>query len=478
MREIPLEQIQNRLRIENPWWPAPHQVPDLFRRYRARPYLQILYPLIIQTTVRRAVILMGPRRVGKTFLIHHSIQQLLSEKRCAPQRICYISVDHPLYVGCSLERLLEIFAATNQLDLEKEECFVFFDEIQYLKRWEVHLKALVDRYPNLKVIASGSAAAALRLKSDESGAGRFTDFHLPPLTFHEYLTLRGDEDLIEFPGEPGPVSIAPEELTLLNERFIHYLNFGGYPEVVLSEEIQANPGRFIRSDIIDKVLLRDLPSLYGISDIQELNSLFTTLAYNTAQEVSLEQLSQRSTVSKPTIKRYIEYLQAAFLIRVVHRVDRAGRHFKRANFFKVYLTNPSLRAALFSPIAEDDQATGALVETAVFSQWFHQDQQLHYARWDKGEIDLVHLPTPHQDGWAVEVKWSDRYVRRQELLREAIGFCAQNTIPSLIVTTRTKTQRGSRQGVRLDFVPASLYCLAVGHNLISGTSSEGKAPGY
>lgn len=62
---------------------------------------------------------------------------------------------------------------------------MFFDEIQYLKSWEVHLKALVDRYPNLKFVASGSAAAALRLKSNESGAGRFTEFLLPPLTVRQ-----------------------------------------------------------------------------------------------------------------------------------------------------------------------------------------------------------------------------------------------------------------------------------------------------
>ena len=92
--------------------------------------------------------------------------------------------------------------------------------------------------------------------------------------------------------------------------------------------------RYVRSDIIDKVLLRDLPSLYGIQDIQELNSLFMTLAWNTAQEVSLDGLSQRSGVSKPTLKRYMEYLEAAFLIKTVHRIDFNARRFKRVNFFQ------------------------------------------------------------------------------------------------------------------------------------------------
>jgi len=71
---------------------------------------------------------------------------------------------------------------------------------------------------------------------------------------------------------------------------------------------------------LDKVLLRDLPQLYGIKDIQELNSLFTLLAFNTAEEVALEPLSKRSGVGKQTIQKYIEYLEAAFLIKRVFRV--------------------------------------------------------------------------------------------------------------------------------------------------------------
>ena len=69
---------------------------------------------------------------------------------------------------------------------------------------------------------------------------------------------------------------------------------------------RQNPRRFIKSDIIDKVLLRDLPILYGISDIQELNSLFNTLAYNTGQELSLEDLSKTANVAKNTLVKNLE----------------------------------------------------------------------------------------------------------------------------------------------------------------------------
>ena len=320
------------------------------KKLKPRAYFDLFLPLLTEREVRRAIVLMGPRRVGKTVLIHHAIQALINDG-VRPQTICYISVDNPLYNGLSLEKLLDSYGQSTGLDPKSEQIYVFFDEIQYMRAWEVHLKSAVDAYANIKFTASGSAAAALRLKSEESGAGRFTDFPLPPLTFYEYLHLLDRTDMLKPPaasGEPGLGFFVPEDIDSVNEQFLEYLNFGGYPEVIFSPQIQQDPARFIKSDIIDKVLLRDLPSLYGISDIQELNYLFTTLAFNTANEISLGELAQNSGVAKNTIKRYIDYLEAAFLIKIVHRVDHNAKRFKRANFFKVYLTNPSMRAALFS----------------------------------------------------------------------------------------------------------------------------------
>ena len=89
----------------------------------------------------------------------------------------YVSVDHPLYNDLGLEALIDLYRKAADADLG-QTAYVFFDEVQYLKEWEVHLKVLVDREPSLKLIVSGSAAAALSLKSQESGAGRFTDFLL------------------------------------------------------------------------------------------------------------------------------------------------------------------------------------------------------------------------------------------------------------------------------------------------------------
>lgn len=463
MQMIEEEDILRRIRLENPWWESPHATTEQYRTWQPRAYLKLFLPLIRETGIRRAIVLLGPRRVGKTVMIHHAIQALLDEG-VLPKSICYFSVDSPLYNTLSIDKFLSYYSKATGVDLASTQLYLFFDEIQYLKEWEIHLKSLVDSYTNIKAVVSGSAAAALKLKSDESGAGRFTDFMLPPLTFYEYLELLNEGNCVS---RSSAGYFATDNIELLNEKFIYYLNFGGYPEVVFSPLIQADPARFIKSDIIDKVLLRDLPSLYGISDIQELNSLFTTLAFNTANEVSLEELSKGSGVSKNTIKRYIEYLEAAFLIQVIHRVDRSSKRFLRANYFKVYLTNPSMRAALFSPVAEDDRALPYLAETAIFAQWFHSESKLHYARWKDGEVDMVMLSSGTQKAiWALEIKWSDRYCEHPGELDSLIDYCIDSGLNEALVTSKTKTASCTIKDVFLDFTPASLYCYTVGYNII------------
>ena len=211
-------------------------------------------------------------------------------------------------------------------------------------------------------MVSGSAAAALKWHSTESGAGRFTDFMLPPLTFQEFIHLKGKENLMQkqnivYNGKEIPYWISPH-INELNNEFIQYLNFGGYPEVVFSEKIQQDMGRYIKNDIVDKVLLRDLPSLYGIKDVQELNRFFSYIAYNTGNEFSYEKMAKESGINKEMLKKYLEYLEAAFLIKVLNKVDINAKKLKRITSFKVYLTNPSLRTALFSPIKESDEEMG------------------------------------------------------------------------------------------------------------------------
>lgn len=457
------EQMIKRMSIDNPWWLSRTIAKD-YKDMPPRAYLSEFYPLVADTSVRRAIILMGPRRVGKTVMIYHAIDKLIAEG-VDPQKIIYISIDTPIYNNTSLEELFNYARQALKQEDNYDGYYVFFDEIQYLKNWEVHLKSLVDSYRTVKFVASGSAAAALKMKSNESGAGRFTDFMLPPLTFFEYLNLQNlNSIIVESRGKIAPYdSINIEEL---NRLFIDYINYGGYPEVVFSEKIRSNPGQYIKNDIIDKVLLRDLPSLYGITDIQELNKLFVHIAFRSGNEFSYEKLSSEAGIKKEILKKYLEYLEAAFLIKVVNRIDQNAKHLQRVTSFKIYLTNPSLRCALFSPIDDSDDFIGSMVETAIFAQWIQGGKSdFYYANWtkgrEKGEVDIVWMDPATQKAFSLaEIKWTDRFVENPTELKSLLRFLENNPdIRKIIVTTRTRTKTYKILKLKEDilFIPAAIY---------------------
>ena len=403
------KQILGRLKIDNPWW-TEGRIPSYYQDMSPRLYLDIFYPLVKDVSIQRALILMGPRRVGKTVMLYHSIQQLIDDG-VSPQNIIYVSVETPIYNNILLEQLFSLAKQILSKEDSQEEFYVFFDEIQYLKDWEINLKSLVDTYHNVKFVVSGSAAAALKKSSNESGAGRFTDFNLPPLLFFEYIHL------------------------------------------------------------VDKVLLRDLPSLYGISDVQELNSLFTMIAYHSGMEFSYESMSKESGVKKETIRKYIQYLEAAFLIKIVTRTDDTAKRFQRQTTFKIYLTNPSLRCALFEPIKMTDGNIGDMIETAIYSQWIPRKGHIAYANWkmgrSQGEVDLVGINDALQKPyWAVEIKWSDRFFDKPSELSSLQFFMEKNHLPQALVTSISKGGTKNMNFGTLHFIPSACYAYTVGENTL------------
>lgn len=476
--QIPLHEVQRRLALDNPWWRAGEGIDAQEAAWPRRAYFGQFARLVRETSVRRAVVLIGPRRVGKTVLLKHLIATLLDEGVAGTQ-VLFLSLDTPLYSGRSLESLPQLFTDLHH-HAPGKPLWVLFDEVQYLKDWEVHLKSLVDSYPAIRFVASGSAAAALRMKSRESGAGRFTEFMLPPLTFAEYLGFAGQEGALIRQADPTPggaPAYLATDIHALNTEFVRYLNYGGFPEAVMNPAVRANPERFLRQDIVDKVLLKDLPSLYGIGDTQELNRFFNVLAFNTGGELSLEALSRHSAITKAKLSDYLEYLEAAYLIRRVHRIDDNALRLQRARTFKVYLTNPSIRAALFGMVTADDPAMGNLAETAVWSQWLHSTEvsrALHYARWKAGrqdlEVDIVALdPRTQKPRFAVEIKWSDRTPQALGDLRGLRELAARHALARTpLVTTRTTTALTEVDGTTIEFMPVALHCYTIARNLLRG----------
>lgn len=463
------ETLLSSLVKHNPWWEDQNYS---FHLSKKRAYFKNFKNLVLNKNIQRAVILMGPRRVGKTVMLRQLIDDVLKQKQFSSYNIFFISVDDPIYSNVSLEEFISLFHKKTQHNIKTKK-LVIFDEIQYLKDWERHLKVLIDKYPHIKFVASGSSAAALKRQSTESGAGRFTDFFLPPLTFKEFIDLSKKNK--------------PNNIKKWNEEFINYINFGGYPEPIFNEEIRKNVRRFIGQDVVDKVLLRDLPNLYGIQDIQELNSLLTMVAFNSGLEINLESLSKKSNVTKNTIQKYLTYLESAFLIRRVYRIDDSCKRFQRERYFKVYLTNPSMYSALFGQVKETGDDISNIIETTVFSQYFHKDysfgDQLYFARWKRLkrnnkdlEVDLVITNEQYKIKTLLEIKWRDRHLKQiNDNLEGLLNLAVKHKLNKVLTTSRTTELYNSKRkaydviehkykgkNVTIVCVPCSVFCYYIG----------------
>ena len=99
------EQIIERMWFENPWW-VNGRIEDYYSEMNRRLYFDLFNPLVTDTSIRRAVVLMGPRRVGKTVMMYHSVQSLLNMD-IPKTKIAFISIETPIYNKIGLDQLFQ-----------------------------------------------------------------------------------------------------------------------------------------------------------------------------------------------------------------------------------------------------------------------------------------------------------------------------------------------------------------------------------
>ena len=128
--QIPPHEVQRRLGLDNPWWKSGHSIDPEEASWPRRAYFSQFSRLAREAAVRRAVVLIGPRRVGKTVMLKHLIAQLLQDGITGTQ-VLFLSIDTPLYSGRSLESLVQMFTDLHRHPAGKP-LWVLFDEVQYL----------------------------------------------------------------------------------------------------------------------------------------------------------------------------------------------------------------------------------------------------------------------------------------------------------------------------------------------------------
>jgi predicted AAA+ superfamily ATPase len=168
----------------NLWWKTGVMNPKMSKTYKRFAFYEAM-KWLERRELRRTVVLTGARRVGKTTIQYQMIEALLSGG-VEPRTIVYISMEHPMLKLVGFNEILECY---HENIYAEQDCYYFFDEVQYAQDWDKWLKTIYDTQPDTQVVATGSASPALVRGNQESGVGRWTVIRIPTMSFYEYCEL-------------------------------------------------------------------------------------------------------------------------------------------------------------------------------------------------------------------------------------------------------------------------------------------------
>lgn len=471
--KIPKEELISILSQFNPWW-RKEKIPDLPEWHRGS--FQELMSWMLEPPAQRAILLAGPRQVGKTTLLLQAIQSLIDQGVPAAN-ILYATFDHPVCKLAGLDTVLEAWRELEPKAAGPE--YLFLDEAQFIKHIGTWVKHQVDFFKNKRIIFTGSAAP-LVLADQESGVGRWHTIHLSTLSFYEYLQIKK----IQLPNIPSMPSLGQlfhlpshefyqlsEATTSLIGHFHEYLIRGGFPQTALVESITQSQ-KLLREDIVEKVLKRDMTAFFGVRRILELEQMFIFLCMHDGGMLDTTTISKDLAIAKPTVQNFIDLFESTYLIYKIAPFGYGKEVLRGKN--KLYLRDPAIAPAVLmkgKSILEDPRALSQCVETAIIGHlWAHSaSRQARFSYWRNSKDKEVDFIVEIENGIVpFEVKYQSQLLRPRDV-PGLIDFCTQKGhIDRAFVLTKAPQDIGPLEekpaGVKYMKIPASLFCYWLGES--------------
>ncbi|MBD5462868.1 MAG: ATP-binding protein [Lachnospiraceae bacterium] len=401
------EQVMKALRQYNPWWRLPSAIKEESKPQKRLAYYEALR-MLKHKSIRRFVVLSGVRRVGKTTILYQIMDNLI-EEGINPKNILYVTFDNPILKFVNMESVLSIYESLYPV---RGTRYIFFDEIQYTDNWELWMKVIYDSRKDIRLIATGSAGPILEKGATDSGTGRWSVLKIPTMSFYEYCRLLGLEEpkLPENLKLTALVKMNKAELSDLMSRFMplqnhfnRYLTIGGFPELVLSDD-DAYAQRMLREDVVDKVIKRDVLTMFNIRSPLLMEKLFLYLCMNSTEIFNATTAAKElENISVLTIESYIEALEMSNLIYLAKPMDVGSKGALKGKP-KIFIADAAIRNAvlMIDDVLSEEWELGVMVETAVYKHIvsFYQGStaQLGYFRKAKDnqkEVDVV-IELPRQ----------------------------------------------------------------------------------
>ena len=328
----------------------------------------------------RVLVIYGPRQVGKTTLLKDFlIKSGLKYKLDSGEDI----------------RIQEIFESSDFskiLDYAKGYDLIAIDEAQKIKNVGQGLKILVDQIPKIKVIATGSSSFELAGQIGEPLTGRKITLTLFPISQLELKKLYNDFEL--------------------RQKLEEFLVYGGYPEVVSSDDIDEK--KRILGEIVGSYLLKDILELDKVKNSKIILDLLRLLAFQIGNEVSLSELGRQLGIDYKTVARYLDILEKTFVLYNLRGFSRNLRK-EVTKKSKYYFYDIGIRNAIvsnFNPSSLRDDV-GKLWENFIIMERIKkQENEKIYSNnyfwrtWDGKEIDWVEEREGKLYGY--ELKWKPK----------------------------------------------------------------------
>ncbi|RKY37035.1 MAG: hypothetical protein DRP78_02120 [Candidatus Omnitrophota bacterium] len=401
----------------NPWWEnKKFDIGIMRQKYLSR--------LIKSLKHKRAVLVTGSRRVGKTTLLKQLINHLIFERNIKPRHILYVLLDHPRLAKVSLLEIVTKYRTTHLLS-RAQKIYLFFDEVQYIKNWEQAVKSLIDT-ENVKVFLSGSASAEIFQKTSFL-TGRYEKVKIDPLDFKEFLQFKN-------------VSVSPIEDYKYEAYLEKYLKVGGYPEYVL----QRDDSYF--TDLLEAIIFKDIVYTHGIKNPDIVRDLILLLSDRNGHQTSYTKLSKILSLSVDTTKEYVTFLRQTFIVEEIERFSRS-RSKKIYSAKKFYLHDVGLLHDLSSKFN-----LGSAVENILFkflsgffkTNFYYENQK---------EVDFV-FKNRQGDFVLVESKFISYEKNIEEKDIETIIKVAQELkAKTIFFITRNLKKREKREKIIINWIP-------------------------
>ncbi len=268
--------------------------------------------------------IVGPRQAGKTTLML-LLKDHLEKKG-----------ERTLFLNLDIEQDKEFFSSQSklirkiELELGKQKGFVFIDEIQRKEDSGLYLKGIYDMDLPYKFIVSGSGSVELKEKIHESLVGRKRLFNLSTLSFEEFINFktgcRYEDRLTDF------FSVETERVYDLLEE---YMNFGGYPRIVLEEKLDEKLS--LINEIYQSYVERDISYLLKIRKTEEFSNLVKIMAAQLGSLVNYSELTSTVGISLKTLKEYLWYLEKTFILeRITPYFKNVRKEITKSPIFYFY----------------------------------------------------------------------------------------------------------------------------------------------